>query len=87
MWCCATLFPVSPRTLQSPSSSRVVYDSFAKRVLWSGALTFRYGCTVHVGVDVGAGDAEVDVIYISFIMSVQYIGYLLPYKDKVQLNN
>ena len=34
-----------------------------------GALTFGYGCTVHVGVDVGAGDIEVDVIYISFIMS------------------
>ena len=49
-----------------------------------GALTFGYGCTVHVGVDVGAGDIEVDVIYISFIMSVQYIGYLVPYKDKVQ---
>ena len=30
---------------------------------------------LHVGVDVGAGDAEVDVIYISFIVSVQYIGY------------
>ena len=29
-------------------------------------LTFGYGCTVYVGVDVGAGDAEVDVIYISF---------------------
>ena len=39
-----------------------------------GALTFGYGRTVHVGVDVGAGDPEVDVIYISFIMSVQYIG-------------
>ena len=35
-------------------------------------------------VDVGAGDAEVDVIYISFIMSVQHIGYLVPYNDKVQ---
>ena len=46
-----------------------------------------YGCTVHVGVDVGAGDAEVDVIYISFIINVQHIGYLVPYKDKVQLNN
>ena len=33
---------------------------------WSGALTFEYGCTTHVGVDVGAGDAEVNVIYISF---------------------
>ena len=51
------------------------------------ALTFGYGCTVHFEVDVGAGDAEVDVIYISFIMSVQYIGYLVPYKDKVQLDN
>ena len=30
----------------------------------------------HVGVDVGAEDAEVDVIYISFIVSVRYIGYL-----------
>ena len=39
-----------------------------------GALTFWYGCTVHVGVDVGAGGVEVDVIYIKFIMSVQYIG-------------
>ena len=48
-----------------------------------GALTFGYGCTVHVGVDVGAGDMEVDVIHISFIMSVQYMGYLVPYKDKV----
>ena len=53
-------------------------------VLWSGALTFGYECTVHVGVDVGAGDVEVDIIYISFIMSVNYIGYLVPYKDKVQ---
>ena len=31
---------------------------------------------LHVGVDVGAGDAEVDVIYTSFIVSVQYIVYL-----------
>ena len=43
-----------------------------------GALTFGYGCTVYVGVDVGVGDAEVDVVYITFIMSVQYIGYLVP---------
>ena len=42
---------------------------------WAGALTFRYRCTVYVGVDVEAGDVEIDVIYISFIMSVQYIGY------------
>ena len=31
---------------------------------------------LHVGVDVGAGDAEVDVIHISFIVSVQHIGCL-----------
>ena len=45
--------------------------------------SFRRSSTgvLHVGVDVEAGDAEVDVIYISFIMSVQYIGYLVPYKD------
>ena len=52
-----------------------------------GALSFGYGYTVHVGVDVGAGGVEVDVIYITFIMSVQYIGYLVPYKDKVQVDN
>ena len=32
------------------------------------------GCTSCWG-DVGAGDAEADVIYIPFIVSVQYIGY------------
>ena len=52
-----------------------------------GALTFGYGCTGHVGVDVGAGDAEVDIIYITFIMSAQYIAYLILYKDKVQVDN
>ena len=52
-----------------------------------GALTFGYRCTVHVEVDVGAGDAEVHGIYITFIMSVQYIGYLVPYKDRVQVDN
>ena len=31
---------------------------------------------LHVGVDVGAGYAEVDVIHISFIVSVQHVGYL-----------
>ena len=40
---------------------------------------------LHVGVDVGAGDAEVDVIYISFIVSVQHIGYL--WTTKQQMNN
>ena len=51
------------------------------RVLQSGALIFGNGC-VHVGDDVGAGVVEVDVTYITFIMSVQYIGYLVPYKDR-----
>ena len=40
---------------------------------------------LHVGVDVEAGDAAVDVIYISFIVSVQFIGCLIPYRDKVQV--
>ena len=37
--------------------------------------TFGYGCTSCWG-DVAAGDAEANVIYISFIISVRYIGYL-----------
>ena len=41
-------------------------------------------CCSYVGVDVGDGDVEVDVIYITFIMNAQYIEYLVPYKDKVQ---
>ena len=49
----------------------------------SGSLRFGYGCAGGVGVDVGGGGVEVDVIYITFIMSAQYIGYLVPYKDKV----
>ena len=53
----------------------------------SKALTFGYGCTVHVGVDVGAEDIEVDVIYITFFTSAQYTGYLVLYKDKVQVDN
>ena len=48
------------------------------------ALPFGYGCAVYVGIYVGAGDAEVDVIYITFIMSAQYTGYLVLYKDKIQ---
>ena len=46
----------------------------------SGALTFGYEYAVHIGVDVGAGDAEVDVIYITFIISAQYTAYLVLYK-------
>ena len=41
----------------------------------SGALTLGYKCTIYVGADVGAGCVDVDVIYISFIISVQYIRY------------
>ena len=48
--------------------------------------TFGYGCTSCWG-DVGAGNAEVHVVYIPFIVSVQYIGYLIPYRDKVQKDN
>ena len=49
---------------------------FDKRVeVGQSSKTFGYGCTSCWG-DVGAGDAEADVIYISFIVSVQYIEYL-----------
>ena len=51
------------------------------------ALTFGYECTVYVGVDIGAGDVEVDVMYITFILSIQYTGCLVLYKDKVQSDN
>ena len=63
-------------------------DPLAKRVdVGQSFKTFGYECTSCWG-DVGAGDAaEVDVIYISFIVSVQYIGYLIPYRDKVQEDN
>ena len=53
---------VHPEVL-APVKSRMPSVSVLR---WSGALTFGYGCTVYVGVDVGAGDVEVDVIYISF---------------------
>ena len=36
--------------------------------------TVGYGCTSCWG-DVAAGDAEADVIYISFIVIVQYVEY------------
>ena len=50
----------------------------------SETLRFGQGCAVHVGVDLRAGDVEVDVIYMTFIMSAQRTGNLVPYKDKVQ---
>ena len=53
-----------------------VANRAVSRVLrWAGALTLGYRCTVYVGIDIKAGDAEADIIYISFIVSVQYIGY------------
>ena len=69
--CCFPCPLVNPEVL-APVRSRIPSLSVLR---WAGALTFGYGCTVYVGVDVEAGDAEVDVIYISFIVSVQYIGY------------
>ena len=45
-------------------------------LMWARALRRSGVGALHDGVDVGAGDAEVDVIYIPFIVSVQYIGYL-----------
>ena len=74
------LGPVVHPEVLAPVQSRIPSLS----VFDSGALTFGYGCIVYVGVDVGPGDVEVDVIYITFVMSVQYIGYLVPYKDKIQ---
>ena len=52
-------------------SDRGVLNSFLLEIMFRSlkALTFGYGCAVYVGVDVGAGDAEVDVIYIPSIMS------------------
>ena len=80
---CCFLCPLVHPEVLAPVQSRIPSLSVLK---WSRALTFGYGCTVYVGVGV-AGDAEVDVIYISFIVSVQYIGYLIPYRDKVQVDN
>ena len=45
--------------------------------------TVGYGCASCWG-DVGAGNVEADIFYIPFIVSVQYIGYQVPYRDKVQ---
>ena len=71
--------PLVHSEVLAPGQSRVPSLSVLRS---PRALTFGYGCAVHVGVDVllGAGDAEVDVIYITFIMSAQYTGYLVLYK-------
>ena len=69
---------VSPSCSARSSSSLVQYIVFLSSERKSSMVqSFRRSGTgvLHVGVDVGAGDAEVDVIYISFIVSVQYIGY------------
>ena len=34
-----------------------------------------YGCAIHVGVGVGAGDVEVNIIYITFMIRAQYTGF------------
>ena len=60
--CCFLCLLVHPEVL-APVQSKIPSLSVMGE---SGALTFGYGCTVYVGVDVGAGDVEVDVIYISF---------------------
>ena len=78
-----------PAPIQDDRTDHLVWDltEHAKRVDVSQSLkTFGYGCTSCWG-DVGAGDAEVDVIYISFIVSVQHMGYLIPYRDKIQEDN
>ena len=40
------------------------------------ALRDLYGCAIHVGVSVRAGDVELDISYITFMMSAQYTGLL-----------
>ena len=48
--------------------------------------TVGYGCASCWG-DVGAGSVEADVFYIPFIVSVQYIGYQVPYRDGYKYNS
>ena len=69
--------PLAHSEVLAPVQSRIPSLSVLRS---PRALTFGYGCAVHVGVSAGAGDAEVDVIYITFIMSAQYTGYLVLYK-------
>ena len=54
---------------QYPKSSNVSVDHVQ---LGQSFKTVGYGCTSCWG-DVGAGDAEADVIYIAFIVSVQHV--------------
>ena len=73
---------VHPEVLVAPEQSGIPLVSVLSMV----PSFRRSGMGVpHVGVDVGAGDAEVDLIYISFIVSVQYIGFL--WTTEQQLDN
>ena len=54
--------------------NRRSFVTYASVRLGQSFKTVGYGCTSCWG-DVGAGDAEADVIYISFIISVQHIEY------------
>ena len=63
---------VHPEVLEAPEQSRIPALSVFR---WARVLRRSGMDLLHVGVDVGAGDAEADVIYTSLIVSVQYIGY------------
>ena len=68
----------APAPIQDHLPHHLVWDhtEHAKRLDVGQSLRRSGMGVLHVGVDVGAGHAEVDVIYISFIVSVQNIGYL-----------
>ena len=66
MRCCATLFPVSLRTLVHPEVLRPSARIPSLSVL-SEARAPGYGCSSCWG-DIGAGNAEVDVIYTRYII-------------------
>ena len=51
-----------------------MYSADVNVQLGQSFKTVGYGCTSCWG-DVGAGDAEADVIYITFIVSVQHVEY------------
>ena len=74
---------VHPEVLVAPDLSRIPSLSVLSMV-----QSFRRAGmgVLHVGVDVGAEDAEVDVIYISFIVSVQYKGYLWTTEEQLDTN-
>ena len=63
--------PTSPQHEVHPYPTVLEHESYTNSQC-SG--TVGYGCTSCWG-DIGAGDPEVDIIYISFIVSVQHMGY------------